>query len=153
MAWGPGGRPAVCGPHTSHPTYPTTRGMRRLTWIAAFGAAMIVAFPSACLGYEVGLPSVADAGARVAAIVREHHGQMGGLPLPAKLAAAVVATEDEHFYSNVVVDVLAGMGRAALATLRAVVTPAAARSPSSSPSDSTARGAASGPRWRRSASV
>ena len=54
---------------------------------------------------------------RVAAIVQAHHDQMGGLPLPAKLAAAVVATEDERFYSNVVIDVLAGMGRAALATL------------------------------------
>jgi membrane peptidoglycan carboxypeptidase len=47
-----------------------------------------------------------------------HHGVDSGMPLPRKLAIAVVAVEDEHFYSNVVINVLSGMGRAALATLR-----------------------------------
>jgi membrane peptidoglycan carboxypeptidase len=53
----------------------------------------------------------------VAVIVHAHHGTAGALPVPPKLAAAVVSVEDEHFYSNVAVNVLAGMGRAALATM------------------------------------
>lgn len=67
--------------------------------------------------YEFLLPSVSTAPAKVAASVKANHGTLGTLPLPAKLAAAVVATEDEHFYSNAVVNVLDGVGRAALATL------------------------------------
>jgi penicillin-binding protein 1A len=39
------------------------------------------------------------------------------MPLPSRLATAVVDVEDEHFYSNVFVNVLAGAGRAALAAL------------------------------------
>ena len=44
---------------------------------------------------------------------------IGPLPVPAKLAAAVVAVEDEHFYSNVFVNVFDGAARAAIASLHA----------------------------------
>ena len=67
--------------------------------------------------YELTLPSVSHAEARVAAILAAHHGTIDTLPVPSKLAAAVVSVEDEHFYSNVVVNVLDGVGRAALAML------------------------------------
>lgn len=69
-------------------------------------------------GFELSLPAVADARARVVAIDRSHGGEAAGLPLPAKLASSVVAVEDEHFYSNVFVNVTEGAGRAAWATLR-----------------------------------
>lgn len=69
------------------------------------------------LGYELALPSVSNAEGLVAAIVRDHHGELARLPLPTKLAEAVVAVEDEHFYSNVFVNVFDGAGRAALASI------------------------------------
>ena len=71
------------------------------------------------VGYELALPSVANAPARVAAIVRANHGVIGPLPVPARLGAAVVAVEDEHFYSNVFLNVFDGAARAALASLHA----------------------------------
>jgi len=80
--------------------------------------ALFLALGLAGLGYELALPSVANAPARVAAIVRSHQGEVGSLPLPAKLAEAVVAVEDEHFYSNVVLNVFDGAARAALTALR-----------------------------------
>ncbi|MGH7691293.1 MAG: biosynthetic peptidoglycan transglycosylase [Candidatus Dormibacteria bacterium] len=55
----------------------------------------------------------------MAQIVRSHHGQLGRPPAPAKLGAAVIAVEDENFYSNVVVDVFDGLARAGLASLSA----------------------------------
>jgi hypothetical protein len=60
----------------------------------------LVAVFLAGLGYELSLPSVADTPVRVAVIVRTHEGKVGKLPLPDKSAEAVVAVEDEHFYSN-----------------------------------------------------
>jgi penicillin-binding protein 1A len=68
-------------------------------------------------GYLLSLPGVADAERRVQMILAEHHSGASGMPPPAKLAAAVVAVEDEHFYSNFVIDILDGAGRAALAAL------------------------------------
>jgi len=53
----------------------------------------------------------------VAAIVKAHRGEIGRLPLPAKLGEAIVAVEDEHFYSNVVVNIIDGAGRGALTAL------------------------------------
>jgi len=97
----------------------TRRG--RAARIAIDGAAtvlaLLLAFLLAAAVYVAMLPSVGDAQAKTAAIVRAHHGRFSSLPVPAKLAAAVVSVEDEHFYSNVAVNVLAGAGRAALATL------------------------------------
>jgi membrane peptidoglycan carboxypeptidase len=73
----------------------------------AFGAAALWA-----------LPGVGDAGARVRAILVAHGGRLEAGPPPARLADAAVAVEDEHFYSNVAVNIADGAGRAALATLR-----------------------------------
>jgi penicillin-binding protein 1A len=85
------------------------------------GAVVALAFGAAALiggfAYELSLPGVGDAEMRVQRILHAHGGSDSGLPLPRKLASSVVAVEDEHFYSNVVVDVLDGAGRAALATL------------------------------------
>jgi penicillin-binding protein 1A len=77
-------------------------------------AALIAGF-----AYMLSLPGVGDAEKRVQRILHAHGASDSGLPLPRKLASAVVAVEDEHFYSNVVIDVLDGAGRAALATLHA----------------------------------
>jgi membrane peptidoglycan carboxypeptidase len=79
-------------------------------------AVIVLALALSGVGYELALPSVSDAPARVTAIVRAHHGEVARLPLPTKLAEAVVAVEDEHFYSNVFVNVFDGAGRAALAS-------------------------------------
>lgn len=67
--------------------------------------------------YEATLPGVGDAPARVRAIVLSHRGTLGPEPAPPRLAAAAVSVEDEHFYSNIIVNVASGAGRAALAAL------------------------------------
>ena len=71
------------------------------------------------IGYYLSLPGVGDAEARVHHILSVHHDASGTLPLPAKLSAAVVAVEDEHFYSNVALNVFDGAARAALASFHA----------------------------------
>jgi membrane peptidoglycan carboxypeptidase len=76
------------------------------------------------LGYELYLPSVSNAEAKTDEMVRAHHGALSRLPLPSKLGDAVVAVEDEHFYSNVVINVFDGVGRAALASLQSKGDPA-----------------------------
>ena len=58
-------------------------------------AGLIVALALSGVGYELSLPSVANAPALVAAIVKVHRGAMGRLPLPTKLGEAIVAVEDE----------------------------------------------------------
>jgi penicillin-binding protein 1A len=83
---------------------------------AAIGVAAAALVLAACL-YELSLPGVGNAQARVSAILHAHHDEMGHLPLPTKLSEAVVAVEDKHFYSNTVVDVFDGAARAALAVL------------------------------------
>lgn len=94
------------------------RWKRRLLAATLVIVFVLIALTVAGVGYEFSLPSVGRASSRVAAIVRAHHGQLASLPLPPKLAAAVVAVEDEHFYSNVLVNVMDGAGRAALASIR-----------------------------------
>jgi hypothetical protein len=86
--------------------------------VALAAIVLVVVVVLAGVGYELALPSVGNAEARVAAILRAHGGTMSPLPLPTRLAEAVVAVEDEHFYSNIFVNVLDGAGRAALATIR-----------------------------------
>ncbi|MDA8314630.1 MAG: transglycosylase domain-containing protein [Actinomycetota bacterium] len=76
-----------------------------------------MAFSGAAAGYELALPGVGDAPQMVAAIVRAHHGELGQLPLPKKLATSIVAVEDEHFYTNIFTNVLDGAARAAVASL------------------------------------
>ncbi len=67
--------------------------------------------------YLATLPGVGDAEARVEAILARHGGRALAPPPPARLAMAVVSTEDESFYGNVVFDVASGAGRAAVAAL------------------------------------
>jgi hypothetical protein len=128
--------PGLASPHTderpvvpnaepsvsSRPRRPGRSGRQRAdAWLfrGAVGAvALCLSVSLAGLGFELALPGVGDARARVAAIVRAHHGDMGALPLPAKLTAAMVAVEDEHFYSNVFVNVFDGSVRAGFAMLR-----------------------------------
>lgn len=68
--------------------------------------------------YVISLPGVGDALSRVKHILAVHHGTYDPLPAPRRLGAAVVSVEDEHFYDNVVVNVAAGAGRAALGVLQ-----------------------------------
>jgi penicillin-binding protein 1A len=77
---------------------------------------VVVGMVGACC--ESSLPIVSGAPALTAGILRAHHDPVGGAVPPFKLAAAVVAVEDEHFYSNPVVNVFDGIARAALTALR-----------------------------------
>lgn len=86
--------------------------------VAAALAGLLLVAAAGALLYELTLPGVGDAPARVTAIIAAHHGALGSGPPPRRLAAAVVSVEDEHFYSNAIVNVAAGAGRAALAALR-----------------------------------
>ncbi|HET8979386.1 MAG TPA: transglycosylase domain-containing protein [Solirubrobacteraceae bacterium] len=68
--------------------------------------------------YLISLRSVSDAQARTRRIMVANRETPGILPAPHRLVASVIAVEDEHFYDNVVINVLTGAGRAALATLQ-----------------------------------
>lgn len=96
---------------------PQRRTKTRFLRLGLTVVVLAAALGLAGLGYELALPGVGDAPARVAAVLRAHDGVAGGLPLPAKLAESVVAVEDEHFYSNVFLNVFDGAARAALASL------------------------------------
>jgi membrane peptidoglycan carboxypeptidase len=61
--------------------------------------------------YVVTLPGVGDARHRAQQLMAIHH-ERGGMPVPSKLAAAAISTEDEHFDDNVVFNVATGVGRA-----------------------------------------
>ena len=91
---------------------------QRLLRLGAALCALVVAVVLAGAGYEWSLPSVNNAPSKVAAILRAHHEVAGHLPLPTKLADAIVAVEAEHFYSNVFLNVIDGAGRAAIASIR-----------------------------------
>jgi membrane peptidoglycan carboxypeptidase len=78
---------------------------------------MALATVGAGFVYLESLRGVGDAQARVRSILLAHHGVPVALPPPPRLGAAIVAVEDEHFYSNFAVNILDGAGRAALATL------------------------------------
>ncbi len=77
---------------------------------------LIVALFAAAAIYVAMLPSVSDAEQRVHRILALHHGTYAGPAPAAKLGDSVIAVEDEHFYSNVLINVLDGTGRAAVAT-------------------------------------
>ncbi len=93
------------------------RVRRKLKLLGLAVAALVLALVLAGAGYLLTLPGVGDAGARVRAILAAHGGSVEPSPPPARLADAAVAVEDEHFYSNVAVNIADGAGRAALATL------------------------------------
>ncbi len=89
----------------------------RLLRIVAGALVVEIALVAFAVGCLEGLPAVGDAEVRVHAILRAHRAVPSPLPPPARLGAAVVAIEDQHFYSNFVVDMVDGAGRAALAIL------------------------------------
>lgn len=91
-------------------------GRRALQVLMALLAVFLVLLTAGAI-YVATLPGVADAPARVQQILTTHHGTYGRPPVPAKLGDAVVSVEDEHFYDNFLVNVIDGVGRAAVATL------------------------------------
>jgi hypothetical protein len=93
------------------------RPARLLARAALLAGLAIVAFLSFGVGVLLSLPDVGDARARVARILVEHH-CVPSSEVGSRLGAAVVAAEDEHFHSNFAVDLLDGIGRAALATVQ-----------------------------------
>jgi membrane peptidoglycan carboxypeptidase len=80
-------------------------------------AAIAVVFAAGTI-YVLTLPNVSGAEQRVKRILALHHATYSGPRPPAKLGEAVVAVEDEHFYSNFLINILDGAGRAALAALK-----------------------------------
>lgn len=90
---------------------------RRLIAVVAVVTVLCVLCLAVMAVYVTTLPSVSNAPARVEAILRAHGSRATGMPPPAKLGDAAVAVEDEHFYSNFIINILTGAGRAALATL------------------------------------
>lgn len=94
------------------------RWRRYLVRVILSAVALILALAMVGAGYELALPSVANAPARVAAILSAHKGESAGRRLPPKLAEAIVSVEDEHFYSNFIINAAEGAGRAAVATLK-----------------------------------
>lgn len=90
---------------------------RRLLKVLAILFVIALALFLAGAVYVISLPGVGDAETRVQQILAAHHGVYSPPPPPRKLGDAVVATEDEHFYSNFLVNVFDGFGRAGLATL------------------------------------
>ncbi len=86
--------------------------------VITLSTAALVVVSAMVLAFEFALPGVGDALLRTSRIVASHDSRITALPLPAKLADATVAVEDEHFYSNVFVNVFDGVGRAAVATIR-----------------------------------
>ena len=85
----------------------------------------LVAILAAAAGGLASLRGVADAPRQARALMRSH-GEGTAMPVPARLAAAVIATEDEHFDENVVVNVATGVGRAGLAVLEGQTNPGGA---------------------------
>lgn len=108
----PAGHPLVR--RLARPAPSAARIARRAALVVAMALAIVVL---AGIGYFLSLGGVGDAPARARRIMTAHGVAPGELPTPPKLVAAVISVEDEHFYSNVVVNVLTGAGRAALATL------------------------------------
>ena len=107
---------------TDKPAAVAPQPQRRRRRVVLVGGVVLLALLMIALSagtlYELRLPSVVDAPARVAAIVSADHGTLGRLPPPPRLAAAVVAVEDRRFYGNAVVNVFYGAARAGLAMLR-----------------------------------
>jgi membrane peptidoglycan carboxypeptidase len=96
-----------------------SRGRARIVRRAAIALAGVVVLLFVAGGvYFITLQSVGDAQARARRIMLAHGESVASLPTPSPLVASVVSVEDEHFYDNVVVNVLTGAGRAALAGLQ-----------------------------------
>jgi membrane peptidoglycan carboxypeptidase len=106
---------SVVEPIVAHRSRPrrTLRALRRLALAAI---ALIVVALLAGTVYVLTLPGVGDAQVRARQIMAAHH-EGSARPTPARLAAAVVVTEDEHFDDNVVFNVATGVGRAGVDVL------------------------------------
>ena len=83
----------------------------------ASAVAILLALLAAAAVFLATVPGVGDAESRVEAILARHGGRALAAPPPARLAAAVVSTEDENFYDNVLFDMASGAGRAAVAAV------------------------------------
>lgn len=91
---------------------------RRLLLLGAVALGVLVALLAAGAVYLATLPSVGDAEQRVHQILVLHDGSYAGPDPAARLGDSVVAVEDEHFYSNFLINIMDGAGRAALAALQ-----------------------------------
>jgi penicillin-binding protein 1A len=98
------------------------RAVRRLLAGLLLIGVAILAFGA---GGLAALPGVGDGPRRARALMRSHH-ERGQMPVPARLAAAVIATEDEHFDEDVVLNVATGIARAGLAVLEGQSNPGGA---------------------------
>jgi membrane peptidoglycan carboxypeptidase len=94
------------------------RGTRIVRRVLLAAAGVVVVLFVAGAVYLVTLPGVGDAQLRARQIMLAHGESVAALPTPPKLVDSVISVEDEHFYNNVVVNVLTGAGRAALAALQ-----------------------------------
>lgn len=98
------------------------RARPRSRWLHRLRSLLVVCLLLAVLGLLAGtiylqtLPNVDDAQARVAAILRAHHGQEAHDLLTTKIGEAAIAVEDERFLSHHGVDTL-GLLQAAWSTL------------------------------------
>jgi len=95
----PGG-PAAPGPGRS-------RARRLLIRAAGVAAALVLLAITAFGGLLIATPSVGNAPALVRAQDLAHHVAYPGPPVPARFAAALVATEDKRFYSEPGIDLFA----------------------------------------------
>lgn len=78
-------------------------GSRLLTAIALI---LLLAIAVSLVLYAT-LPDVSDAETRVQALLHAHGGVDTGLPLPSRVGRAIVAIEDERFYTHHGIDLLA----------------------------------------------
>ncbi len=108
-------RPA--GPPSSVPEAEPPRRRSRLRRLAGVVAVLGVAFVLLAVALWVATPGVDDARARTDAVLREHDAPSLSGAVPAKVAAALVATEDSRFYSHSGLDTR-GAARGALSLSR-----------------------------------
>lgn len=88
-------------------------------WIGIFALIVLLGTGAIFISgsiYLVSLPSVNDAEARIAALLHAHHAKDTGLPPAAKVGQAIVAVEDERFYSHHGIDSI-GLLRSAWADI------------------------------------
>lgn len=97
-------------------TLPRAASRRRPRRAAVAGLAAVAVLAAATGAFAGSLPSVAGAPARVAAILRAHGGTAVPVAPSARVARAVVAAEDERFFSHGAIDPIA-IGRVIVSTV------------------------------------